>query len=813
MIDYKQVEKRRFLISSAPLLIFTVSLAILLFVRNATTKTILSDLLLATFNLLIAYSMIMVAKGFMGSNRRFAAAWGAIAAGQLLYALGDVLWVVFEVLGRVRPFPSIADVFYLGYYPFFFLGIILLTFHKSTLFVSLRRVIDNCIVMLAAIICVWNFLLAPIMAATEQQSILFRVLSVAYPVGDLVLLFGVMVLIYIHPENHSPAALFLYVLGITIMIVADVIFAFENQTGKIQTLLGSNTWYLLSYLLTAWATIFQSDSYYYGSDHELVRWQKYLNLDRYQKFFTYLPSLLVCFIFGVWIWRFFHDLPMSIIQLSMMVGGIILLVLIRQVLSINEIQKLNRDLQTAMIQVKLQADELEESNRKFQIEIYERVHIEERLIHDAMHDGLTGLPNRVLFNDRMGQAIEYSARRQDHSFSVLFLDLDTFKMINDSLGHSIGDRLLVSIAHRLLEALRSCDTVARLGGDEFVVLLENKSDPEMVIKVAERIQEEIRKPFLIEDHTVYTSTSIGIVLDIAGYSTPEDVLRDADIAMYKAKAMGKARFEIFDTGLRFQVVTRLQVETELHQAIVKKQFELYYQPILSLKNDELIGFEALIRWNHPTRGLLLPAEFLEVAEDAGLMIPIGDWVLHEACQQMKQWQIENPEMKNLAINVNVSGKQFNAPDFVEKVIDVLRETELSGHHLKLEITENILIDNHPRAATIFSRLIDFGVQLEIDDFGTKYSSLSYLQNFPIHTIKIDQSFIQGIGDGGKSSELIRAIVSMAHELGMDTIAEGVETVNQLEELKRLSCSYGQGFYLSRPIPSSSVVPSLHPTTF
>jgi diguanylate cyclase (GGDEF)-like protein len=456
-----------------------------------------------------------------------------------------------------------------------------------------------------------------------------------------------------------------------------------------------------------------------------------------------------------------------------------------------------------MEHVQQQSSDLASTNLKLQVEISERLKAEEQLMHDAMHDSLTGLPNRALFMDRLSQAIEHTRRRPDFLFSVLFLDLDSFKNVNDSLGHTSGDTLLMMISRRLKETVRSSDTVARLGGDEFVILCENTTDQEATEVISRKIQKQVCEPFLIHGHTVFVSASIGIVKGLANYSSSEEILRDADIAMYRAKTLGKARYEVFNEALRSQVVTRLQVESDLRMAIERNEFVLYYQPIVSLKNGVLSGFEALIRWNHPTHGLLLPKDFLQVAEETGLIVPIDHWVLQEACGQLVRWQEKSDEMKSLSMNVNISGKQFSDPNLIDTISKVLNYTGLPARSLKLEITESVIIDNQLVASQVFNRLVELGVQLEIDDFGTGYSSLSYLQNFPIHTIKIDKSFIQRIGDGGKSSELIRAIVSMAKEMGMETIAEGIETEEQLEEIQALMCKYGQGFLLASPMDFSS----------
>jgi diguanylate cyclase (GGDEF)-like protein len=455
--------------------------------------------------------------------------------------------------------------------------------------------------------------------------------------------------------------------------------------------------------------------------------------------------------------------------------------------------------------IKIQrADEFGEVMAVFNSMAHELEAQQDKLTHDSLHDAMTGLPNRVLFLDRLGQAIEYCKRRPEYTFSVLFVDLDHFKIINDSLGHLTGDQLLILAGQRMKETLHSSDTVARLGGDEFAILLEITGEKESASWVAEKLEETIRLPFYVDGHELYVTTSIGIVMDIAGYRHAEEVLRDADIAMYQAKAHGKARFETFDIKMRSHAFSRLEMEEELRAALENGEFQVYYQPIQSMHSNELTSFEALIRWSHPTRGLLLPGEFLPVAEDSGLILPIEKWILHEACRQLRTWHQTYPALKHVSINVNVSNRQFSQPNFVEEIIRALQVNELEGKYLKLEITESVLISNYAAANEIFTQLQNLGIQLQIDDFGSGYSTLSYLQHFPISVVKIDKSFVQALGKGRRGTELIRAIVSMTRELGMETIAEGIETGDQFDKLRELSCTFGQGFLLSKPLDKATV---------
>jgi diguanylate cyclase (GGDEF)-like protein/PAS domain S-box-containing protein len=432
-----------------------------------------------------------------------------------------------------------------------------------------------------------------------------------------------------------------------------------------------------------------------------------------------------------------------------------------------------------------------------------RKQVEERLFHNAFHDGLTGLPNRALFMDRLRLAVGRAARSKDYLFAVLFLDLDRFKNVNDSLGHTIGDQLLIAIARRLEKCLRHIDTVARFGGDEFAVLVDGVEDEGDAVRVAERLHREVSTPINIGGLEVFTSASVGIALSSTGYEQPEDVLRDADTAMYRAKAAGKARHEIFDKAMHERAVALLQLETDLRRAVERGEFVVHYQPIVSLSDDRVRGFEALVRWCHPERGLVAPSEFISVAEETGLIIPLGLWVLREACAQMARWQASYSSTSSLSLSVNISGNQFMQPDLVEQIKRVLDETGFDPRRLQLEITESSVIRNTETVTAMLVQLRSLGIRLSMDDFGTGYSSLSYLHRFPIHTLKIDRSFVSGCG-AGDDGEIVRTIIMLARNMGMDVVAEGVETREQLASLRDLRCEYGQGFLFSHPLDADTV---------
>jgi len=424
---------------------------------------------------------------------------------------------------------------------------------------------------------------------------------------------------------------------------------------------------------------------------------------------------------------------------------------------------------------------------------------QEQLLHDALYDALTQLPNRTLFLDHLGLSMDQARRRKNSVVAVLFMDLDRFKNINDSLGHSVGDELLVELARRLTHFLRPGDTVARLGGDEFAVLLNDVHGAGDATRVAERIQELIREKMVIGGREVFTCASIGVALSSPGYKRPEEILRDADTAMYRAKAAGRGCYQVFDQTMHRNAVALLKLETELRRAVELKQFVMHYQPIVSLEKGRIVGFEGLVRWRHPERGLVSPERFIAVAEETGLIVPLGWWVMRQACRHAREWQQLLPSQPPLYVSVNVSGKAVMQPDMFDRVTAILEETGLPPTSLRLEITENVIMDHGDIALGKLAQFHDLGVQFSVDDFGTGYSSLSYLQRFSYDTLKIDRSFISGMESKGDASAIVQTIVALAKMLKINVVAEGVETSMQFKRLREIGCSHAQGFWFSRPV--------------
>lgn len=467
-----------------------------------------------------------------------------------------------------------------------------------------------------------------------------------------------------------------------------------------------------------------------------------------------------------------------------------------------DVRYLTQDEQTrhGVLQVVRAGDEGEPYLIAQFMDITQRKHAEDQLRFHACHDVLTKLPNRSVLQSRLEAAIECAqCQPDDYRFALLFLDINRFKMVNDSLGHRVGDQLLVAIAQRLTKLLRSRDMIARLGGDEFVILLEPIRYIQDAIHIAERLTQAMNPAFVIEGHELFIGTSIGIVLGSNHYNQAEDMIRDADIAMYRAKMSGKSSYEVFNQSMYTQVSARLQLESDLHLALERQEFQAYYQPIIDLQTNALIGFEALLRWLHPKNGIVSPADFIPIAEDTGLIVPMGHWVLQTACRQWVEWSLLYPHLTQGKMSVNLSLRQLQTANFVETVDRVLEETGMPATALQLEITESMLMGNTEMITRILQQLRDRGIHLSIDDFGTGYSCLSYLQQLPISHLKVDRAFVSGINEAGENQAIAKTVVALAQQLGLRTIAEGVETDYQRRYLQSMGCEAAQGYLFAKPL--------------
>ena len=465
-----------------------------------------------------------------------------------------------------------------------------------------------------------------------------------------------------------------------------------------------------------------------------------------------------------------------------------------------EIKTLNEELEQ---RVRERTAELASANSVLKQEISQRHQLEQRLRYDALHDSLTKLPNRNLLMQGIEKCLTNAIDNLEQQFAILFIDLDRFKIINDSLGHLAGDKLLVACAQRLENCLDESTILARLGGDEFTILMEKVDDVQDAVTIAEKILSEFALPFVLGSRSLTITVSIGIVIGNSEYSQEIDLLRDADTALYRAKELGKARYEIFDRQMYLDAMRRLELETELRQAIFQQELVLYYQPIFSLDTQKLLGFEALVRWIHPNGEIISPSEFIPLAEETGLIIPLGEWVMCEACKQLKVWQDNLPQAQSLLLSINVAGEQLHDRDFLHIVDRTIAHTQVNSGCLKFEITESMLIEDTKQAIAVLEKIKDRNIKLSIDDFGTGYSSLSYLPQFPVDILKIDQSFVNAMNVEQQNLEVVKAIVTLAQVLNMQIIAEGIETEEQLNTLKSLGVEYGQGFLMSKPLTLES----------
>ncbi len=447
-----------------------------------------------------------------------------------------------------------------------------------------------------------------------------------------------------------------------------------------------------------------------------------------------------------------------------------------------EIVKLNTDLEKQVFE---RTQELEEVHAK--------------LLLMALHDELTGLPNRALFMERLKETLKHAQADPDYRFVVLFLDCDRFKVVNDSLGHSVGDQLLTAVAHRLANALKNVDVFARLGGDEFAILLTKITEINQVINVAENILKALDHPFKLSKYEIYVNASIGIALGDGQYTQPQHILRDADAAMYRAKAQGNSRFQVFDPVMHQKALNFFEIETDLRKAINYQELQVNYQPIVDLRTGKLVGFETLMRWFNSKRGWVSPGEFIPIAEETGLIVVMGEWILEQSAQQLKSWQKAGLASEEITISVNLSARQFSQANLISKIDQALERSDLDSHYLKLEITESVIMENQQKAQKIIQQLRDRNINICLDDFGTGYSSLSYLNNFPIDILKIDQSFIRRLDGSPESLGLVPVIINIAEKMRMKAVAEGIETVEQLQQLKALNCDCGQGYFFAKPL--------------
>lgn len=771
--------------------------------RNSDFHKTIMDIAYLVVETLTVLSMLAAAFVLRKQSSRLAWAWLLMGLGVFAFSLGDLAWAYLEETLKQIPFPSIADAGYLLLYPFFFSGLVLYTWKRFAFLTLVKDALDISIVFVTSTLGFWIFLISPLYEAGSAASVLEQIILTLYPVCDLVLVFSLFVLILngANPENLVPA----WTLGVALLVltVTDTIYSIHSMLGTYTSSGLLDLGWILSFGLISMAAIQQINFVINHPEKLSARIFDQNWFMKARRSIAYMPYIWV--LVAYWLLFQHHD---NVLSLSpnfffLMVGAVISFVILRQTLVMWENAQLLEALQKSLIQINNQAGELAKTNEGLRNEIALRSEIEERLSHDSLHDLLTGLSNRMLFMNLLTHAFELTQQDGSTHYSLFFLNLDNFKSVNNTLGHKAGDLILMEIGDRLIKCIKPVDTVARFEGDEFVFLLENTSERIEVLQVQDRIQKEMEKPIKAQGKVVHLSASIGIVQNFNIYSDPEEIIRDAQIAMQNAKTKGKGKFEVFQLEMRTSLLSRIEIEKDLARAIQSDELYLNFQPIFSLDQNRIDGLEALIRWNHPKRGLVMPAEFIPIAEETGLIFPLGDWVLEAACRQLVRWLDMFKPLDYLFVCVNISGKEIEKPDFVQKIKAVLTRTGLSPSNLKLEITETAFVQNQVLVDEKISELRKDGVLFMLDDFGTGYTSFSYLKNFSPSTIKIDKTFIKDIAKDGKAYEIVRTIIAMAQEMGIDVLAEGIENASQLAILKELKCNQGQGFLLAKPLKTPS----------
>lgn len=774
-------------------------------IKDPDNRAIFVDIISPINNFFAVVCLFLAAKFSKNLQPKLAKGWLILTIAQFLYAVGDLIWLVIEVILHQSPYPSAADIFYIAYYPLFFAGAIFFIPPTHIKMEWAKKTCDISIVILATFLAFWNYVIFPLSITYQGQPLTTQILTLAYPFGDLIVFCMAFWMIENadHSEMFKPA---LYISASAIMLVfTDIYFSYHSLIGNYHSGTFVDIGWIVGYLLIAQAALVQI---------RLIDGS--IRTPRFKFFRSFDPKIIMQLMsFYPYLWLFYIYIlllpnnrtpfiwnnPLNFLG----VGALLLIAFTRSVLSILENNVLVEKLQNTLKHVQQQAVILEQTNRELLSEMEVREKAEKQLIYDSTHDPLTDLPNRLFFEMELKKAIDLGKYSKEKVFSVFLLDIDQFQIINDSMGHKAGDELLKTIAERLRGCLQEEDIVARVGGDEFAILYHSTAKMNGILSAANCLQSNICREVNLFNHSVIITSSVGILLDSSRYDSQVDAFRDADIALYHAKTHGKNQIEIFKPAMQTEAYSRLEIEEDLRSALSRNEFELYYQPIVNLANSKLSGFEALIRWQHPRYGFLTPGDFITTAEESDLIVPIGQWVMEEACRQIRVWQLTFPEMKHLKVHVNISARQLIRPNFVSAVQCALELSGLSAESLRLEITESIGIGNYEQFLDKFKKLNDLGIHLEIDDFGTGYSSLSYIQNLPFDTLKIAMPFVQEIATRRKSVELITTINSMAKSLGLETIAEGIETEFQLNKLKEIGVNYGQGYLFSKPVNKTQAV--------
>jgi diguanylate cyclase (GGDEF)-like protein len=692
--------------------------------------------------------------GAVGASRRcvdrprLRSAWRLVALAFAAYLAGDITWTVYELVGS-RPYPSAADGFYLLFYPMLLWGLIRFSAGRLNVSERLRLGLDLAIVAIGGSTVVIYVVLGPTLVQSGSDP-LQTAISVAYPAGDMVLLVGLAAVLLRRPAASSVRALGFLAAGLLFFVTADLVYGYITLHSVYHGGDPVDSLYMVSVALFAVA----------GAAQSRAKPATNLATDPLRRRVSWAPYIAVGTAFGLLI---IDHRDLSIVIIAVLLAALV-------------------------------------SARQF-VAHKDLLRTQERLSYQSLHDALTGLPNRLLVMDRAEQMLA-RARRAGRPVAVLYVDIDGFKHVNDSLGHAAGDEVLRVVSSRLAEVVREADTVGRLGGDEFVVLLEDltlDAGPELV---SERICQVLSQPIEVErtsGQTLSVTASVGIALGHQG--SADELLRDADFALYEAKSAGKNRWIVFESNMQTAAQDRLELEMDLKGGLEAGQFFLLYQPTFDLESETITGVEALIRWRHPTRGVIAPDAFIPLAEETGLIVPIGRWVLQTACQQAAAWHRQN---RTLGISINVSARQLDDINLVEDVAQTLARTGVDPRTVTLEMTETTLMRDAEAAASRLRALKVLGVRIAIDDFGTGYSSLAYLRQFPVDALKIDRSFISAIAASGDSKALIHTLVQLGKTLGLETLAEGIEEQFQLRQLQLEHCDSGQGFLFARPLQADEI---------
>ncbi len=732
--------------------------------------------------------------------------WLLLTAAFISLLLSIGAWIVIEVIMGEQSNIFTGATFLLMSHLLLAFGVYGFPKNHQSKLQGACHVIDLLTVLLGCTLLLWVLWISPLLTRT-QADLNTVLITTLYLFSDLVLIATLVSLLFRSWVSQPRGPLVLLSGSILAMLLADLIFCMQSETQSYRAGGLPDVFYLAGMIFGTAAAILQT--------YELKRpFVQTMFSKRGERLMggarIALPPVLLLFIYTVTIYTHAPNRTFGTVVMATGIGIMFVLVSVRQVLTLLENVDLTFALRAELNDRQQAQTELQQANVTLEQHVADRTNEllllndqlrenERQLRFDAFHDKLTGLPNRAAFIHHLESALQAYRIDPSYRFAVLFLDFDGFKVVNDSLGHWLGDEFLIALARRLKERIPIGNLAARLGGDEFVLLIENILEEGEVLEIAEQLQAELRQPFDLRGYRLYTTASIGIVMNDPVHQTAGDLLRDADIAMYRAKENGKARCIVFDGTMRAQAMARLKLETALRNALTRQELTLAYQPIWNVGAQRVTGFEALARWHHAEHGLISPAEFIPIAEETGLIMPLGEWVLEEACRQLKCWQVRWPQAESLTISVNISAHQLYQGDLLVMVEQTLQKTGLSAKSLKLEITESIFMEDIEAAIAACAQLQNLGVCLQIDDFGTGYSSFNYLHRLPINTLKIDKSFIDLLNLGGQHVEIVRTIAMLAHNLQLSVIAEGVETQEQLAYIEALGCEQIQGYFISKPL--------------